>query len=104
MWRERFGGGGVGVEVSAGFGAVFRGATGRSTTSGTVELACGRFSGKPPELATAAAAGAGTVVMTVRSGGARCGLSSAVTSFASDLERWKKRGRTSLRFSAVSTF
>jgi hypothetical protein len=45
-----------------------------------------------------------TAVTTVRSAGAATGKSAAVTSFASLLERWKNRGRTSARFSGVSTF
>ncbi len=57
----------------------------------------------PREL-SAVAAGAATGVTTVRSGGAGQGWSAAETSFASDLDRWKNRGRTSEAFSGVRTF
>jgi hypothetical protein len=46
-------------------------------------------------------AGIGTVVTTVLRGTREAGESSAATARASCLERWKKRGRTSVRFSGV---
>ncbi len=52
----------------------------------------------------AEATGAGTVVTTVREGGEATGQSSAAMTAASCLERRKKRGSTSARFSGVSTF
>ena len=51
----------------------------------------------------AEATGAGTVVTTVREGGEATGQSSAAMTAASCLERRKKRGSTSARFSGVST-
>jgi hypothetical protein len=47
---------------------------------------------------------AGTAVTTKRCGTTAAGASSAVTTLASRPDRWKKRGRTSAAFSAVSTF
>ncbi len=43
-------------------------------------------------------------MMTVRTGGAAAGASSATTSSASRFDRLKNRGRTSARFSGVMTF
>jgi hypothetical protein len=54
--------------------------------------------------ALAAAGAAATAVTTNRRGTSVAGWSSAVTSRASRAERWKYRGRTSPRFSAVTTF
>ncbi len=51
----------------------------------------------------AEATGAGTVVTTVRAGGEATGQSSAAMTAASCLERRKKRGSTSARFSGVRT-
>jgi hypothetical protein len=87
---------------------------GERTPTGTAELASRRFSRKPLEgvitsavevdgLGAGAAHATGTAVTTVRTGGAGSGRSSAVTSFASDFDRWKNRGRTSSKFDAVTT-
>jgi hypothetical protein len=50
----------------------------------------------------AAAERTGTII--VRAGGRSSGISSATSSRASSLERWKNRGSTSARFSGVRTF
>jgi hypothetical protein len=50
----------------------------------------------------AAAERTGTI--TVRAGGRSSGISSATSSRASSLDRWKNRGSTSVRFSGVRTF
>jgi hypothetical protein len=45
-----------------------------------------------------------TGTMIVRGGGRSTGISSATSSRASSLDRWKNRGSTSVRFSGVRTF
>jgi hypothetical protein len=45
-----------------------------------------------------------TAVTTSRRGTTSAGLSSAATAIASRRDLWKKRGRTSARFSGVMTF
>jgi hypothetical protein len=79
------------------------GSSGR-TKRECVSTPCRDSAGAEARDSAGAATSARTEVTTARCGAASAGQSSAATSFASRFESWKKRGRTSARFSAVRTF